>query len=91
MEFHKLVSARLDSIRNLLLEEPEDVAEQMLQAKFEGIKCSFGLGGTSSTATVPLSVPGLAPGLNLPNANIENSKMNFTGFRNLCPAVMRVR
>ena len=80
MEFHKLISARLDNIKDQLLEEPEDVAEQILQGKFEGIKCSFGMSGASSMATIPLSVPGLAPGLNFPIANIENSRIKFTGF-----------
>ena len=78
MEFHQIISARLVDIRLHLLGEPEDIAELMMQDRFEGIKCSFGTSAASRMPTIAIPIPGLTPGQNFPHLHIENASMIFS-------------
>lgn len=78
MSFFHIVSERLNSFRDSLTGEPELVADRMVHGRFERVKCSYGTAISSALPTIPIEVPGLAPGHNFPDANIEDSKMIFT-------------
>ena len=78
MNFHYLISDRLNKIRAHLDDEPDAVADRMVHGRFERIKCSYGTAVSAALPTIPIEVPGLAPGLNLPSVNVEDSKMIFT-------------
>ena len=79
MDFHEVISARLQKIQEHLLESPEDVADIMVRGKFESVKCSFGTPVISSLPSIPLEVPCLALGHYFhPEISIENSRMIFT-------------
>lgn len=78
IDFHEIILARLEKIREYLLENPEDVADKLVRDKFERVKCSFGTPVISTLPRIPLDVPGLAPGHHHPEISIEDSKMIFT-------------
>ena len=78
MNFHRIVSERLSRIKIHLQGEPEAIAERMMQGRFERFKCSYGTAATTTIPTLPLAVPGLAPGHNFPDANIDDSEMIFS-------------
>ncbi|KAL8740298.1 MAG: hypothetical protein Q9190_006981 [Brigantiaea leucoxantha] len=80
MKFHGMICERLDQIRNHLLEEPNNVAEKMMQGRFERFKCSYGTAASSSMPSLPLEVPGLPFGFSSANAQIENCML---GARNM--------
>ena len=73
----KLISERLETIRHHIEGEPRDVAEKMMRGRFETFKCSFGV-EASNVPTLPLPVPGLAPGQDFPQARVADSKMIIT-------------
>ena len=75
VSFHHMISDRLNKIRSHLQSDPQSIADQMLQGKFERMKCSYGTSAASAIPTIPLQVPGMPPGYNFPNINIEDSKM----------------
>lgn len=78
MNFHHIVSDRLNRIRASLKEEPDVITDRMVHGRFERIKCSCGTAAASALPTIPIEVPGLDPGYSFPNANIEDSKMIIT-------------
>lgn len=80
MSFHHVISERLKRIRDQLKEDPDFLADRMMQGRFERIKCSFGSAGSSTIPTIPLPVPGLPAGSNFPSANIEDSKMIISRY-----------
>ena len=80
MNFQFLIADRLEKIRNHLQEEPYVVAEQMMQGRFERIKCSYGTPSSFAIPTIPLPVPGLAPDQNFPHVNIEGSSMILSRY-----------
>ena len=56
---------------------PQDVAERMMHGRFERFKCTFG----TSAANLPalyLEVPGLPPGMDIPEAGIQNSRIGIS-------------
>ena len=79
MNFHHIVSDRLTKIKSHLKGEPDAITDRMVQGRFERIKCSYGTAASSALPTIPIEVPGMDPGHSFPNANIEDSKMIFTG------------
>lgn len=80
MNFHRIVSDRLNKIGNYLPGEPDDVAQKMMKGRFERFKCSYGTPASSTIPTIPLEVPGLRPGQHFPNVNIEDSTMKITRY-----------
>ena len=78
MNFHRLVSERLDKIRAHLKGDPDSIADRMVHGRFERIKCSYGTAASSALPTIPLEIPGLEAGYSIPHANIEGSKMVIT-------------
>ena len=80
INFHHIVSDRLNKIRDYLQGEPDDIAEKMMQGRFERFKCSYGTTASSAIPTIPLEVPGLRPGKHFPNVNIEDSTMRITRY-----------
>jgi hypothetical protein len=72
-----LITERLEAIRHQLPAEPRVVAEKMMRAKFESFKCSFG-SEAMNVPKLPLYVTGLPPGLDFPQAHIEDSRMIIT-------------
>ena len=79
MNFHHIVSERLNMIRANLNEDPDVVADRMVHGRFERIKCSYGTAAASALPTIPIEIPGLDPGYSLPVASIEDSRMIVTG------------
>lgn len=79
-DFHKLVVQRLNLIRDQLRDDPITVADKMARERglFERYKCNFGGALSNVMPTLPLRVPGLPDGMNLPEARIENSSMMFS-------------
>ena len=80
INFHRIVSDRLAKIHDYLSGEPDVIADKMMQGRFERFKCSYGTPSSSTIPTIPLEVPGLAPGTHLPNVNIEDSTMKITRY-----------
>ncbi|KAL9137562.1 MAG: hypothetical protein Q9175_001216 [Cornicularia normoerica] len=78
INFHHIVSDRLNKIRDYLQGEPDDIADKMMQGRFERFKCSYGTAASSTIPTIPLEVPGLPPGKHFPIVNIEDSIMRIT-------------
>ena len=80
LNFHRIVSDRLNKIRDYLEGEPDDLAYKMMQGRFERFKCSYGTAAASAMPTIPLEVPGLRPGRHFTNVNIEDSTMKITRY-----------
>lgn len=80
INFHHIVTDRLNKIRDYLEGEPDDIADKMMQGRFERFKCSYGTAGSSAIPTIPLEVPGLRPGKHFLNVNIEDSTMRITRY-----------
>lgn len=80
IQFHHIVSDRLNKIRDYLPGEPNVTAYKMMQGRFERFKCSYGTPASSAIPTIPLEVPGLRPGTHFPNVNIEDSTMRITRY-----------
>ena len=80
INFHHFVSDRLRRIRDYLQGDPNIIAYRMMQGRFERFKCSYGTKSSYSIPTIPLSIPGLGPGKNFPNVNIEDSTMKITKY-----------
>ena len=78
MECHSLLVRRLRLIQNHLHEDVDVVADQMMQGRFERLKCSFGEHLTASMPNFPLSIPDVPAGLTVPGAKIENSAINLS-------------
>lgn len=78
MSFFGIILERLNRIRASLTGEPESNADRMVHGRFERVKCSYGTAISSALPTIPIEVPGLAPGQNFPDAHIEDSKMIVT-------------
>ncbi len=70
-----MVTERLDTIRDLLKDGSDTVADRMVHGRFERIKCSYGTAASSALPTIPIEVPGLNLGHNIPEAYIEDSNM----------------
>ena len=77
-QFVQMISNRLNSIRDYIRGDPVSIAEQMMQGKFERMKCSYGTPASSTIPKIPLPIPDLAPGYNFPNINVEDSRMMIT-------------
>ena len=73
----KLLTDRLESIRNHLQAEPRIIAKKMLRTKYETFKHCAGT-EAMNVAKLPLYVCGLCPGMDFPAARIENSHMIVT-------------
>lgn len=70
----QFLESRLALIQDRLAEPVQEVAEKMLLGRFERFKCIFG----TSAANVPalfLEVPGIPPGMDIPQAGIQNSRI----------------
>ena len=80
ISFHHIITDRLRKIRDYLQGEPGDVADKMMQGRFERYKCSYGTPASSAIPTIPLDVPGLKPGRHFPTVNIEDSTMRITRY-----------
>ncbi len=78
INFHSLVSSRLNKIRDYLKGEPNEIAYKMMQGRFERFKCSYGTPASAAIPTIPLEVPGLGSGKHFPNVKIEDSTMKIT-------------
>jgi hypothetical protein len=73
----QLLEERLRLIANRLPASPMEIAERMMQGRFERFKCSFG----SKAANLPqllLTIPGLPPGVDYPGIGIVNSQIGIT-------------
>ena len=83
MDFHQILSNRLKGIQDHLQGDPDIIADQMMQGRFERIKCSFGTAASFAIPMIPLPVPGLAPGFCHSGANIQDSTLVLTRCANL--------
>ena len=77
--FHKLVTDRLNTIRNHLQKDPDEIADRMLKKRFEKYKCSFGT-GASDVPEFTINVDGLPQGSNFPEIGIMDNAMSFKRF-----------
>lgn len=74
-----LVKERLMAIQYHIDGDVDSIVSRMMADKFDTFKCSFG----SSTMDVPklfLPVPGLAPGLDFPQAGVDDSRIVITRY-----------
>ena len=83
MDFHQILSKRLESVQDHLQGDPDTIADQMMQGRFERIKCSFGAASSLDIPVIPLPVPSLPPGFCHSGANIEHSNLILTRYANL--------
>ena len=70
---------RLQLIQSRIHGDLDLVVSRMMQDKFETFKCSFGSVGMD-VPKVFLPIPGLSPGVDVPQAMIEDSKMVITRY-----------
>jgi hypothetical protein len=56
----------------------ENIVERMMRVSFPSYKCNFDADGSYNVPRFPLPIPGLPPGLDAPEAGIEDSKMVLT-------------
>ncbi len=82
MDVHQILSDRLEAVQDQLQGDPDIIADQMMQGRFERIKCSFGAAGCA-VPTIPLPVPGLTPGFCHSGASIEDSTIVLTRCANI--------
>ncbi|RMY72945.1 hypothetical protein D0863_04178 [Hortaea werneckii] len=68
------IKERLELIRSHIPDDVDSVAKRMVQDRFMGYKCSFGM-ATIEVPMLPLPIPGLPYGINLPHAEVENSSL----------------
>lgn len=80
MECHNLLVKRLRLIQDQLSDDAEIVADQMMQGRFERLKCSFGESLTASMPNFPLYIPNVPAGMTVPEAHVENSAINLSRF-----------
>ena len=71
------IEQRLLKAVHLLSAAPQDVAEKMMQGRFERFKCTFGTSAANLPALV-LEIPGLPAGANYPPAEIQNSRLSIS-------------
>jgi len=74
----KLLTDRLESIRNHLQAEPRIIAKKMLRTRYGTLKHHFGTESMNMIVQLSLDVPGLCSGMDFPAARIENSRMIVT-------------
>lgn len=74
-----LIKERLAMIRHYLQADLDSVVGKMMQDKFETFKCSFGSLGMD-VPKLFLPIPGLSPGMELPQAMIEDSRIVITRY-----------
>lgn len=72
------IRKRLDWVRSYVPGDLDAIALRMVNDKFRTYKCSFGDPGGLDTPKLPLPVPGLPAGFDLPQAGIEDSKLIVT-------------
>ena len=75
IQFHRMLSDRLEIVKSQLEGEPAEMAHRMMHGKFERIKCTYGTTASLTLPTIPLAVPGLPPGFHSAEAHIEESLM----------------
>lgn len=73
----QFLEERLTSVANMLSSPVQEVAERMLQGRFERFKCMFGTNVANSPA-LSLEIPGLPAGINVPRASIQNSHIEVS-------------
>ena len=73
----KLITQRLECIRHQLSAEPRRIAEKMMRSRFETFKCTFGT-EAMSVPKLLMYVTDLPPGLDFPQAHVEDSRMVIT-------------
>ena len=74
-----LIKERLMAIRFQLDGDIDALVSRMMADKFDTFKCSFG----STGMDVPklfLDIPGIAPGLDFPQAGVEDSRVVITRY-----------
>lgn len=75
-----LVRERVQAVQGYISGDLDTVVSRMMQEKFDTFKCSFG----STGMDVPklfMPIPGLQPGMDIPHAGIEDSKVVVTRYR----------
>ena len=77
IRIQQLLESSLRHVEHRLSKRPSEVAEQMMAGRFERFKCNFGAPG-SNIPYLLLEVPDLAPGTNIPHADIVNSRIAIT-------------
>ncbi len=75
----KLIRHRLSLIEHHLTGDLDDLISRMMKDRFERFKCSVGTPGLD-VPKLYLQVHGLAPGLDFPQASIEDSKLIITRY-----------
>jgi hypothetical protein len=81
----KMIEERLRTISGYLEENTGAISnlrimsEKMMRGRFEHFKCSFGR-EASNIPVLPLTIPDLRPGLDFPQACVENSRMLITRY-----------
>lgn len=75
----KIIMNRLSTIQDQISETVDGITAKMMRDRFETFKCSFGSPGMDVPKLL-LPIPGVAAGLDLPHANIEDSKMVITRY-----------
>jgi len=68
---------RLMKAAHLLNASPQEIAEKMMQGRFERFKCTFGTSAANLPALV-LEIPGMPAGTNYPPADIQNSRLSIS-------------
>ena len=77
MNFHQLISEWLDKIRTHLRENPDMIAGQMMQGKFDRMECSFGTAAACTISTIPLAVPRVLPGYNFAKCKYQELENHY--------------
>jgi len=79
LRVQQYLEQRLNECAHRLPASPAEVAEKMMQGRFERFKCTFGTSAANLPALV-LEVPGLPAGTNIPRAGIQNSRISISQY-----------
>jgi hypothetical protein len=72
-----MIKERLTTVQQHLQGDLDAIVSRMMADKFETFKCSFGSVGMD-VPKLFLPIPGLPPGMDFPQAAIEDSRMVIT-------------
>ncbi|KAL6718179.1 hypothetical protein ACLMJK_004267 [Lecanora helva] len=76
-DVEELLVSRLVRVHHLVGPDLGTIAHEMMHGRFERFKCEFGTPASLSQPALALQIPGLQPGIDVPDAMIENSRIEI--------------
>lgn len=77
-EAKRLIERRLDLVRGYIHEDLDTVIDRMMRRSFQCFKCNFGSESYNNYPRLLLPIPGMRPGMDFAEAQIEDSNVVIT-------------